>query len=136
MTKFSGANQSLTFNSITFGSGGSCITSVEYSDDIDDFVAECAGATTKEHVPGLRNISATVSGYLNQADVALLNAIAPGIADTDWVHYPAGNTSTYIKITSSNATVLSRSISVPVSGITTFSFTAALDAMTIAAVTP
>jgi hypothetical protein len=134
MTKFTGKSQSLAFNSITFGSGGSCITSVEYSDDIDDYVSECAGATVKEHTTGLRNITATVQGYLNQTDATMLNAIEPGVNDTDWVHYPAGNTATYIKITASKASVTSRPMSIPVSGISTFSFTAVLDSLTIAAV--
>jgi hypothetical protein len=49
MTKFSGKAQILTFNAMAFGGGDGCITSVEYSDDIDDYVSECAGATAANH---------------------------------------------------------------------------------------
>ena len=131
MTKFTGKDMKLVWNSITLGVGGSCLASVDVSDDVDVYTAECAGATAKINLPGLRNIQVDVQGYLQDTDVALLNAIAPGVSDTDFVFHPAGDTGGNLELTSTKATASSRPVSVSVNGITTFGFTLMLDQLTI-----
>ena len=132
--KYTGKGMLLVFNGVTFGSGGSCVTSVDISDDADMFITECAGATEKEHLAGLRAIQVDVQGYVNIDDEPMLNDIEPGTIATDFDFKPAGNTPTYTVFTASSAMVSSRSMPVSVGSVTTFSFSLMLDSLTIAAI--
>lgn len=132
-TKVTGALQKLDFNSQVFGTGGTCLASVEYSDAADAYLTKCAAGSYAGHVTGLRNVTATVNIIPLDTDHAVLNAVAPGVNNTDWEHYPAGETETFIKITASKATVLNRTTSVPVEGLFAVSFVVGLDSFTAAA---
>jgi hypothetical protein len=125
MAKITGRLQTLTLatNAIT------CITSVDYSDTADEYLAACSGATTKVHITGQRNITATVNVLLDSAANTQLGYFDPGDASA-WVHgFTATGTDT--EIIASNAVVKSRTISAPVEGLIAASFVVGLDDITI-----
>ena len=132
MAKFTGKNQTLTFNSTSSW----CITSIEYSDTVDSYTTACAGGTVKGTVTGLRDITATVNILLDTNDTSELGAIDPGDNATDWQHDPNGATSGDLRITSNSATatVTSRTMSMPVEGLVAATFTVKLDGFAIAAI--
>lgn len=134
-TKVTGANQKLVFNAITYGTGGSCLGGVEYSDTADSYLAKCAAGGYANHVVGLRTVTATVNVVLDDVDHAVLNAAEPGDSAADYEHHPAGDTATFIEISASLATVLSRTYSVPVEGLTALTFVLGLDSFTAGAAT-
>ncbi len=133
--KFSRKDSILTAFGITFGSGGSCTGEVSYDDVAEAFISKCAGSQTTGTIAGQRTITAVINGFVKNNDVALLNALEPQQTAADWVDYPAGNTATYIKITSTKATITGRAISGPIDGLCTFTINVSLDDMTIAAAT-
>jgi hypothetical protein len=133
MTKFTGDGQKLVFNGITFGSGGSCLTSTSLNDTAAEYLAACAGATHVEKVYGLRNASVTVNGYLNLTDTALIAAIEPKSNAADFEWHPGGDTATYIEISATGATVGSLAIDDPVEGLCAYTFTLGLDDVTYGA---
>jgi len=123
MAKFTGKDQTVTFATESL----TCITSVEYGDEVDMYTVECAGASAKTHIAGLSDISMTVNGILDQTDDdPLLAAIDPGDAGAlDW--YPAGETANYMHFDCANATVMSRTVSDPVNGFCSYSVEFKLD---------
>lgn len=131
MAKFTGKNQTLTFNAVSTW----CITGIDYTDTADNFTTACAGGTFKGTVTGLRDISATVQLLLDTNDVSELAAFEPGDNATDWSHDPNGAVSGDIRITSNSdtVTVTDRSIGVPVDGLVTASFTVKFNDFLIAA---
>lgn len=134
-TKVTGALQKLVFNGITYGTGGSCIGGVEYSDAADAYLTKCAGGSYAGHVTGLRTVTATVNAVLDDVDHAVLNATEPGDTGADYEHHPAGDTATFIEISTTKATVLNRTFSVPVEGLLALTFTVGLDDFTADAAT-
>jgi len=128
MALFTGLSQTATLSANNLTN----LQSVEYSDSIDPFLVEVAGATVKTTITGLKEYKVTVNGLLTGSDVTLLGNIAIGTTGA-WVNYPDGNTTGNIHITSTNATVISRDHGAKVDGLTPYSISLNLDDITIAA---
>ena len=121
MAKITGKAQTLSFA----GTSVTCVTSVDYSDTADEYLAACSGSSYKVHITGQRNITATVNLLLDSASTTLLNLLEPTDAGA-WIHgFTAVNTDTEIKAL--NAVIISRTITVPVEGLVAASLVVGLD---------
>ena len=131
MAKFnlaSSTNFALTFGGTTL----SCVQTIDVNGNAPVQEIECAGATSVEQIVGITRTIMTVTGALEDNDTTLLGAIDPG--DTGAIVCdPAGTATGTIDISSTNATVGDRTISLPVNGFATYSVTLLLDDITIAA---
>ena len=131
MAKFnlaSSANFSLTFG----GNALTCIQTVDISDTAPVTEIECAGASSVEQIVGITRVTMTISGALEDDDNTLLGYLDPG--DTGAITFdPAGTGTGTLDISSTNATVTDRSISLPVNGFAQWNATLALDDITIGA---
>lgn len=129
MAKMIGKNQTFSLN----GNDLTCLQTVSTSEALDVLVIECAGATSKEKVMGLSDITCTLTIALETNDVTMLGYIAPN-ASGAVVWNMNGATTGDISITSTNATVSDRTISNPVNGFATAAVTIQFDDITIGAV--
>jgi hypothetical protein len=125
----------LNSNSVfTFGGDAvTCVTEVTLDETADDYMSNCAGLTTREHIAGVTNITGSASCELETDGATQYNLFAPGSTGA-LVLSPASNTAGDITFTSTNMTILGRSPAFSSGGLTTFSFTFALDNLTIAAI--
>ena len=114
------------------GNALSCLTSADVSESIDTLMSECVGQTYKATIVGLKTATKTVSGELENDDVAELGYFDPG-DNGAIVFQPNGTTAGDIKITSTKGTVVSRDISTAGGSLTAVSITINLDDVTIAA---
>lgn len=121
---------SLVFNAITFGSGGSCMGSVDVSQDADNAQIACAGGSVKENVVGQEAITLTMNVWINTNDTAMLNAIQTGTNSTI-AFDPAGTATGTLSYASTSATVLSLSTSFPVDGVASATVVFGLDDWTL-----
>lgn len=127
----------LNANSV-FTIGGNtiaCVTEVSIDDSVDDYVSRCAGLGTTEHIPGQITVTGSGSFEIEQDAATELGYLAPGTTGA-LVLRPNGTTSGDLDITSTNLTVLSRSMAFSSTGLSTGSFTFACDDLTIAAIAP
>ena len=63
MAKFTGKNQTITFNSEASGTNY-CVTEITSDITQDMFQAECAGGSNKEQIAGMTTTDLTVNGYI------------------------------------------------------------------------
>jgi len=133
MAKYTGKAQTLTALDVAL----TCINSVEYSESPDTYQVACAAATAKAHVVGQNSITATVSVTLESNATTQITTYNPGNDSTGdatpWDHGFSATTGD-TRVTSTKATVLDRSISVPVEGLVTMSLTFGLDDITFTTV--
>ena len=136
MAKFTGVNQTLAFNSGTSGTNF-CITGIDYSFDVDTYKAACAGGAHKATVAGQNDTTATVSMLIDKAAIDNVFGTTSGTfkrgATSTWTHNPEGTGGGNPTITSTEATVGSTSLSVPVEGLVSASVTIHFNNVTIAA---
>ena len=121
MAKITGKAQTLTLG----GNAITCIQSIDYSEAADEYLTACSGSGSKGHITGQVNITATVNVLLDAVATTQLGYFDPGDSGA-WVH---GFTATSLdtEINSTNATVITRSISAPVEGLIAATFTVGLD---------
>ncbi len=123
MAKFTGKDQTLTFNGATAGTDY-CITSADYSMSADTFTAACAGSSTKTHVVGQTTATVTINGLVESQKLDDLFGAAGdflvGANAADYDHRPEGTAASNDKITSTSATVGTTTVSVPVEGLCAF----------------
>jgi hypothetical protein len=87
MAILSGRNGTVKYNAIGASSPGALVTLVsingwKLSLKTDYEEVTCFGDTNKVYIPGLRDISGTISGYWNSADQTIIHASAattPGL---------------------------------------------------------
>lgn len=128
---FSGINTELAFGSTTLGLTD-CLAGSNLNDAINEAIFQCNGMD--KGVAGTRTATLGFSAALLETDVVKINAFAPGTKDTiEW--HPAGDTATYIEVTSTEALILSRNISDPVNGVCTMDVNMRLNDIAIAAAT-
>lgn len=140
MAKTTGESQTLAFNS---GSSGTnfCITGagIDYTVDGDTFEVSCAGSSAKQHVVGQDRIVATLNILVDSQaldDVfGSSGTFARGATAADWVHNPEGSGSGNPTVTSTKATVLSYTMSVPVDNLISSTVQMGFDALTVGALT-
>lgn len=111
-----------------------CFTDITINEVTDDFISNCAGNTTKQHVSGLLDITGSASFEIETDADTELGYIDPGTTGA-LVLRPAGITSGDLDITSTNITVMNRDQVYSSTGLSTGSFTFTLDDMTIGAIT-
>lgn len=99
----SGKNASFVFGATTYDADD-CLQSWALADAINEVVYQCNGYD--KGVAGTRSITFNVSLALAAADTAKVSALAPGTSAT-FTAYPAGNTATYQKVTSTAALLVS-----------------------------
>lgn len=114
------------------GNSLSCYVSADLSDTIDTFLSQCAGQTYKATITGLQEASMTFNGEIETDDVTAINNFAPGTTGA-LVFQPNGTTSGDISISSTNVTVVDRSMAFSSSSLSTISVTINLDDLTVAA---
>lgn len=137
MTKFMGFSQTLAYNSGASGTNF-CVTSIDYSRDVNVSTVACAGGQDMAQVIGMRNTTATVNGTVDsQALDDVLGAsgtfLNNGSQETDWVHNPEGSGTGNPTITSTSAYTGSVTWSVPSNDIVAFTATIHFDNLTVAA---
>jgi len=115
------------------GNSFACPLSADLSESIETFMSACVGNTYQETVTGLKNATVTVSGEVETDDVTAINNFAAG-TNGALVLSPASNTAGDITITSTSATVVSRDMAFPSSGLASITVTMNLDDLTIAAI--
>ena len=137
MTKFMGYAQTLAYNSGASGTNF-CVTSVDYSRDVNVASVACAGGQDMAQVVGMRNTTATVNGLVD-AD-ALDNLFGTsgtflndGAVETDWVHNPEGAGTGNPTITSSAARTGTVTWTVPSNDVVAFTATIHFDNLTVGA---
>ena len=121
-----GQNASFQFAGTTYN-GDDCLQSWDLASSINDVVYQCNGYD--KHASGTKAISFRTSLAFAAADSTRFEAFAPGTTGTFEAH-PAGDTATYIEITSTRATVVSAPLSAPVNGIISLDIELALDDVT------
>jgi len=128
MTKFSGKDMTLTVggNSIT------CLQSIETDERLDIYEVECAGATDKEKVAGLKSSRMTLVLAVNQDDVTVLGYLDPGDGGAI-VLRPAGASTGFLNYASTGCIVGARRSSFPVNGISIVTIDIELQDLTISA---
>jgi hypothetical protein len=137
--KFTGVNQTLTFNGGETGADF-CVTGIDYSLDIDTYKAACAGGAHKATVTGQPDTTATIALLIEEETLdALFGAsgiFERGANADDWEHLPEGSDDTVgdTIITSDSATVGNTSVSLPVEGLVAATVTIHFDDITIAAI--
>ena len=114
------------------GNSFACLVSVDFSETVDTMLSECVGDGYKETVYGLKSATMTVSGELETDDVTAIGNFDLGTSGA-LVFQPNGTTLGDIKISSTNAVVVSRDISTSSSSMSTLTVTLNLDDVTIAA---
>ena len=138
--KFTGVNQTLTFNA-SASPTDFCITGIDYSLDVDTYKAACAGGAHKATVVGQLDTTATVSILVEEEEMDALfgdeGIFERGATADDWVHLPGGDIDEVgdTIITSDAARVGSTTLSLPVEGLVAATVTIHFDDITIAAIT-
>lgn len=136
MTKFTGKLQTLAINSGTSGTNF-CLTSVDYSLDINMLAAECAGGANVTWTAGMQQSTATLNWYVDsQAIDDILGSsgtFVRGDTFADYVHNPEGSGSGNPTITSTNATIGASTLGVPANGFVAGTTTVHFDDLTFAA---
>jgi hypothetical protein len=122
----SGKLAEFTFASTVYDADD-CLQSWDINDAIQDVVYQCN--SLDKHAVGTRAISFAVSLALSAADTTKVSALAPGSTGAFEAH-PAGDTATYIEITSTKGTVTQRNIAAPINGIIQADVVIALDDVT------
>ena len=110
-----------------------CPTSISMDETMDDYISDCAANAVKEHVLGAKAVSGSFSGEVENDGVAGLGYVAPGVTGA-LVLQPAGNTATYITITSSAFKIISRSMGMSATGLTTYTCNFVMDNVTVGAI--
>ncbi len=122
------ATTAMTFN----GTALTCLQSITVAATAPNTEIECGGATSVTNIVGLPRYSMTVVGALDNEDDPLLNVILPGQSGAVTCD-AAGTATDTIDISSTNATVTSAPVSIPVNGFSTYSVTLVLDDITYGA---
>ena len=125
-----GNSAAFTFNSVTFGVTD-CLQSTGITDAINEVIYQCNGM--EQGKAGTRTATFTVSLFLSKTDTAKLAAVAPGTTAADFEYHPAGDTATYIEVTSSDAYVVSAPFNAAVNSMITLDVTIRLNQITIGA---
>lgn len=108
-----------------------CVSGWAINDMVNEIVHQCGGYD--QAVGGTRSVTFTASLGLSATDTAKISALAPGAAVTTFEAHPAGDTATYIEITSTDGLIVSRNISAPANGIITLDVTIRLNNVTFGA---
>lgn len=122
----------LNSNSV-FTMGGNaipCVTDISIDTAADDYVAECMGSTSKEHVAGLTDITGSFSGLVEATGATLMNYVQTGDSGA-MVLNPAGTTTGQLTLTSTMMTIISFSMTMSTKGLTAYSCNFVLNDLTI-----
>lgn len=126
---FTGKNTEILFDSTSLGLTD-CLQGSNLADAINEAVYQCNGFD--KGVAGTQSTTFDFSAAVEVTDIVKLNAFAPGLTGVfEW--HPAGDTATYIEVTSTEALITGRNLSDPVNGICTMDVTMRLNDVTIAA---
>lgn len=126
----SGKNASFKVNSTTYDSDD-CVSDWTINDMINAITYQCGGFD--QTAAGTRVVSFSASLGLAATDTTKVSALAPGTVITTFEAHPAGDTATYIEITSTAGLVVSRNISAPANGIIQLDVEIRLDNVTFGA---
>ena len=126
-----GKNAAFTFNSVVYDADD-CVQSWTLNDSINEVVYQCGGYD--KGAAGTRSATFSTSLALSQTDTTKHQALYPGATGAFEAH-PAGDTATYIEITSTSALITSANTSAPVNGIITIDLTIRLNDITLATAT-
>lgn len=106
-----------------------CLQAWDFANSVNDIVYQCGGYD--KHLGGTKNVSFNVSLALDATDTTKITALAPGDTTTQFSAHPAGATTNYIKITSTDGLVLSNNLTAPINGIVSMDVVIALNNVTI-----
>lgn len=126
----SGKLASFTFNSVTFDETD-CLQGWNLNDAINEIVYQCN--SYDKGVAGTRTVTFSGSMALDATDTAKLAALTPGATASDFEAHPAGDTATYVEITSTDALCVSANQTTAPNAIYTIDFTIRLNDVTIGA---
>lgn len=107
-----------------------CLQDSGLDDAIQDVVYQCN--SYDKHAVGTRSVMFNVTLALAATDTTKISALAPGSSGA-FEYHPGGDTATYIEVTSTKGTVISRNVSSPVNGIISADVSIALDDVTFQA---
>lgn len=125
----SGNNQAVSVGGNSFTN----VTETRLSEAVQEIVARVAASGHAETHAGIQDSTLTVSQNVLQADTTQIGYSDPTTTGA-LIYHPFGNTATYIEVTSTNVTCISRDLGTPVDGLVTASHTWKLDNITIAAI--
>ena len=126
-----GKNASFQFAGTTYDADD-CLQGWDLTDAINDIVYQCNGYD--KHASGTRAVSFRASLALAATDTTKISALAPGTTGAFEAH-PGGDTATYIEVTASRGTVISRPVSAPINGIISCDVEISLDDITYTSAT-
>ena len=119
-----------TFNSVTFNADD-CIQGWNLNDAINEIVYQCN--SYDKGAVGTRSVTFAGSLALDATDTAKVAALTPGVTVADFEAHPAGDTATYVEVTSTSAMCVSANQSTAPNSIYTIDFTIRLNDVTIGA---
>ena len=126
----SGKLASFTFNGVTFNADD-CLQGWNLNDAVNEIVYQCN--SYDKGVAGTRSITFAGSLALAAADTAKLAALTPGASAADFEAHPAGDTATYVQVSSGEALCVSTNQTTAPNAIYTVDFSIRLNDITIAA---
>ena len=119
-----------TLNGVTFDADD-CLQGWNLNDAINEIVYQCN--SYDKGAVGTRSVTFAGSLALDAADTAKLAALTPGATAADFEAHPAGDTATYVEVTSSDSLCVSANQSTAPSSIYTVDFSIRLNQVTIGA---
>lgn len=119
---------SLSFNSVNL----TCLQSVEVTGSAPSTEIECSGSSAVTYITGVPRYQISFTGALDEDDVTLLNGIDINESGAVALN-PAGTGAGTIDIASTNGTISDLSVSLPISGFSTYSGTILCDDLTFSA---
>lgn len=102
------------FDGVSYTSSD-CLQSWDLNSAINDIVYQCNGYD--KHAVGTKTITFSVSLALAATETTKVIALTPGNSSTQFSAHPAGDHTSYIEISSTEAQINSANISAPVNGI-------------------
>lgn len=126
-----GKDAAFTFDGTVYDSDD-CLQDWALNDAINEVIYTCGGQDRA--AVGSRTSTFQVTLALDTTDDTKVSALAPGSTGTFEAH-PAGDTATYIEITSTDAVITNAGISTAVNDIITMDVTIRLNDITIGAAT-
>lgn len=106
---------------------------ITFDDAAADIVSQVVGQAVDVHYAGTRNITGSVNCELVNTGVADFETnFKPTTTGATEIHL-FGDTATYVEITSTKGTILSRNATGSINGIVTYTLNFALDDATVAA---
>ncbi len=126
----SGKLAEFVFNAVTFDADD-CLQSWNLNDAVNEIVYQCN--SMDKGAAGTRSVTFSGSVALAAADTAKVAALTPGANAADFEAHPAGDTATYVEVTSSDATCITANMSTAPNSVLIIDFSIRLNQVTIGA---